>query len=92
MRDAAGQITGQVVVFSDITERKRAEERLLESEARFRLVVDSAPVMIWMSGTDKLCTYFNKPWLDFAGRSIDRELSNGWAEVPIYFTDQVVHE
>src|SRR5271170_3227871 len=59
---------------------KRAEAELRESEARFRLVADSAPVMIWMSGTDKLCTYFNKPWLDFTGRSIDRELGNGWAD------------
>jgi PAS domain S-box-containing protein len=64
----------------DITDRKRAEEVRRESEQRFRLVANAAPVMIWMSGTDKLCTYFNKPWLDFTGRSIESELGNGWAE------------
>jgi PAS domain S-box-containing protein len=49
-----------------------------ESEQRFRLVANSAPVLIWMSGLDKLCTYFNAPWLEFTGRSIQEELGNGW--------------
>ena len=53
---------------------------LRESEERFRSVADAAPVLIWMSGMDKLCTFFNKPWLEFTGRSLEQELGNGWAE------------
>ena len=64
----------------DITDLKRAVEVRRESEERFRLVANAAPVMIWMSGTDKLCTYFNQPWLDFTGRSVQCELGNGWTE------------
>jgi len=43
-------------------------------------VADAAPVMIWMSGTDKLCNFFNKGWLEFTGRALDQELGNGWAK------------
>lgn len=64
-----------------MTSLKASQDNAIkESEQRFQLVADSAPVLIWMSDTNKLCTYFNKPWLQFTGRSIEQELGNGWAE------------
>jgi PAS domain S-box-containing protein len=58
---------------------RQDEQDLRESEKRFRLVADSAPVLIWMSGTDRLCTFFNRGWLKFTGRTLEQELGNGWA-------------
>jgi PAS domain S-box-containing protein len=60
--------------------RRRATIALRESESRFRLMADTAPVLIWMSGADKLCTYFNQPWLDFTGRTLQDELGDGWTQ------------
>ena len=64
----------------NITKRMQAENAALEGEERFRLVANTAPVLIWMSGPDKLCNYFNQPWLEFTGRPLEMELGNGWAE------------
>ena len=58
--------------------RRRTERSLAESEKRFRAAADVAPVMIWMSGPDKLCNFFNKGWLDFSGRSMEEEAGDGW--------------
>ena len=51
---------------------------LRESEERFRTMADAAPVMIWVSDSDKFCTFFNKGWLAFTGRSMEEELGNAW--------------
>jgi PAS domain S-box-containing protein len=80
VRDAHGVVVQLRGTVQDITERKRAEQDLRESEERFRLISNAAPVLIWMSGPDKLCNYFNRPWLEFTGRSLEAELGNGWTE------------
>jgi PAS domain S-box-containing protein len=67
-------------IFTHAVARKRADEALRESEARFRLVAESAPVMVWMSGPDKLCNYFNQHWLDFTGLPLEQELGDGWTK------------
>jgi PAS domain S-box-containing protein len=75
---------GDELMFSafirDITGRNRAEAALRESEQRFRTTANSAPVMIWMSGPDKRCTWFNQRWLDFVGREMEQEIGDGWTD------------
>jgi len=72
---------------TDITQRRQMEQaaqahalEIRESEERFHNMADTAPVMIWVAGPDKLCTFFNRGWLEFTGRTLDQEMGNGWAE------------
>jgi PAS domain S-box-containing protein len=62
-----------------VTERE-ATEMPGEGGLRFRALADIVPIMIWTSGADKLCTWFNQQWLSFVGRTLEQELGNGWIE------------
>lgn len=69
------------VILSRLSESRRAAvRRLLDSESRFRTMADTAPVLIWMSDAAGQRTYFNRPWLEFTGRSLGEESGNGWIE------------
>jgi len=65
---------------ADLIERTRAEEALRESEERFRLIANTAPVIIWMSDVSKGCTYVNQTWLELTGQSFAAVLGNGWMD------------
>src|SRR2546430_13657075 len=49
-----------------------------EDELRFQVLACTAPILIWCSGPDKMCTYFNQRWLQFTGRTLEESIGNGW--------------
>ncbi|MDX2117336.1 MAG: PAS domain S-box protein [Planctomycetota bacterium] len=59
---------------------EQAQRELRESEARFRVIADQAPVLIWVGGADGRRTYFNEPWLEFTGRTLAEEVGDGWQQ------------
>jgi PAS domain S-box-containing protein len=63
-----------------VEDARKKTQILSDSESRFRMMADTAPVLIWMSGADTRFTFFNKGWLDFTGRSAEQELGDGWSE------------
>ena len=78
--DTDGAIIEWVGVHTNITEQKKSEAVIRESEERFRNVADSAPVLIWMTDTDKTCTFLNTAWLNFTGKSMEEEYGFGWMD------------
>ena len=65
---------------ADLIERTRAEDAVRESEERFRLIANTAPVIIWMSDVDKGVTYVNQTWLDLTGQRVEDVIGDGWTE------------
>ncbi len=85
--DARGELTGWIGAASDVTERRRAEEalyasqeRLRESEARFRAVANIVPDLLWSSEPDGAMVWYNERWLEYTGQSLAEAVGWGWTE------------
>jgi PAS domain S-box-containing protein len=76
--EADGSIREWIGVHTDITERKRAEERLREGEARFRAMADSAPAPVWMTSAEGGITFANEAFAEFAGVDARALLGDAW--------------
>jgi len=66
------------VVLIDISESMRTEAALAESELKYRTLADSGQALIWTACPDGQCNYFNQPWFDFTGRTLEQERGEGW--------------
>ncbi|WP_161889583.1 CHASE domain-containing protein [Pontibacter russatus] len=73
-----GVPTATIIEVRDITDEKRIQQAIVESEARFRTMADNAPVMIWVGDPTGNCMYVNKQWLDFTGLTFEESISMGW--------------
>lgn len=85
-KNPQGLVTGVLGVFWDVTERKHAEEKLRESEARFRSMADNAPIIIWMADAQDWqsysgCSFFNQEWHDFTGLTLAQTQGRNWLEL-----------
>jgi PAS domain S-box-containing protein len=86
IRSEDGAVVAVAAMVSDVSEEHRIRQDLRETDARFRAMADAAPVLLWMSRTDGLCTFFNQTWLEFTGRTMKEEWGVGWAE-NVHFED-----
>ena len=75
-----GDVIRTLVVMIDVTERTQAEATLKETEARFEIMADTAPVLIWMIDNNYQGTFFNQAWWEFTGNNLEQQLGEGWLD------------
>jgi PAS domain S-box-containing protein len=79
-RNTKGKVVGIILVIQDVTEQRANEIALRESEARFRRIANSAPVMMWVTRLDRTRDFVNEAYCEFAGLSPDQINTHNWRE------------
>jgi PAS domain S-box-containing protein len=80
LRDAEGRIIGILSSGEDVTERRRAEQALRDSEARFRVLAESMPQLVWSTLPDGYCDYLSRQWIEYTGVPEAEHLGLGWLQ------------
>lgn len=75
-----GSYLGYVGSVIDIDERRMAEERQRDSEARLRRRTDALPTFVWFAEPNGELNYFNQRWYDYTGQTETQALPNGWTD------------
>ncbi len=77
-RDSEGAVQGFIAVATDVTEQRVAERAIRESEARFRRIANSAPVMMWVTRLDRTRDFVNDAYVDFVGGTAEEVAALDW--------------
>jgi PAS domain S-box-containing protein len=87
IKNDGGMVVAGIVVFTDITERKRVEAALEASESEFRTLAESLPQIVWITRADGWTIYFNQQWVDYTGLALEEGYGDGWS-IPFHPDDR----